>query len=70
MLKDSIILDLDENIKNDINEYNKSIRKYEGAASQISQYLNNSYLISQGQKEGIKSYGKMTDLLIAKYIRQ
>ena len=63
----SMISKLDGNVKKDIIEYNKAMSKYEGPVSQISESVNNSYLKSQGQTDGVKSYGKMTDLLIAKY---
>lgn len=39
--------------------------KYRTRASKISRRLNDAYLKSQGKKEGIASYGKMVDLLIA-----
>lgn len=63
----SIILKLDEKIKKDINDYNKKAIKYKSVISDMAGALNNSYLISQGQKDGIKSYGKMVDLLISSY---
>jgi hypothetical protein len=41
--------------------------KYRTRASKISRRLNDAYLKSQGKKEGIASYGKMVDLLIAEH---
>lgn len=63
----SIILNLDDKVINDINDYNKKMSKYKGKISYISSAINNSYLISQGQKAGIKSYDRMVDLLIYMY---
>lgn len=39
--------------------------RYRGPAERVSQAVNNAYLKSQGQKEGVRSYGRMVDLLIA-----
>jgi len=39
--------------------------RYRGPAERVSQVVNNAYLKSQGQKEGVRSYGRMVDLLIA-----
>jgi len=39
--------------------------RYRGAAERVSQAVNNAYLKSQGEKEGVRSYGRMVDLLIA-----
>jgi len=39
--------------------------RYRGPAERVSQAVNNAYLKSQGEKEGVRSYGRMVDLLIA-----
>jgi len=39
--------------------------RYRGPAERVSQVVNNVYLKSQGEKEGVRSYGRMVDLLIA-----
>jgi hypothetical protein len=39
--------------------------RYRGPAERASQAVNNAYLKSQGEKEGVRSYGRMVDLLIA-----
>jgi hypothetical protein len=39
--------------------------RYRGPAERVSQAVNNAYLKTQGQKEGVRSYGRMVDLLIA-----
>lgn len=39
--------------------------RYRGPAERASQAVNNAYLKTQGQKEGVRSYGRMVDLLIA-----
>lgn len=39
--------------------------RYRGPALELSRQVNNAYLRSQGQRDGIRSYGRMVDLLIA-----
>lgn len=54
-------------VKRDI-EYNNAFwSKYEGKVEKISDSVNNSYLKSNGQKDGVESYGRMVDLLLAEY---
>jgi hypothetical protein len=40
-------------------------QRYSGPVEQISTNINDSYLKSQGQADGVKSYGRMVDLLLA-----
>ena len=39
--------------------------RYSGRISRASRSVNNAYLRSQGQPEGVRSYGRMVDLLVA-----
>ena len=39
--------------------------RYSGRLSRASRSVNNAYLRSQGQAEGVRSYGRMVDLLVA-----
>ncbi|MBV7271512.1 DUF3810 domain-containing protein [Clostridium sp. PL3] len=41
--------------------------KYEGKVQKVANNVNNNYLKSNGEKEGVESYGKMVDLLLAEY---
>jgi hypothetical protein len=41
--------------------------KYEGKVQQASEKVNNNYLKSNGQSDGVQSYGRMVDLLLAEY---
>lgn len=54
-------------VKNDLNEINKYWARYEGPIEKASNKMNNVYLKSNNQKDGVKSYGRMVDLLIAEY---
>ena len=41
--------------------------KYEGTVSEIHDKVNDSYLKANGQQEGIESYNRMVDLIVAYY---
>jgi hypothetical protein len=41
--------------------------KYKGKAEKIANKVNNTYLKSNGQEDGVASYGRMVDLLLAEY---
>ncbi len=41
--------------------------KHKGKIEKVANNVNNSYLKSNGEKEGVESYGKMVDLLLAEY---
>lgn len=51
----------------DIQAINAHNQKYSGFISNISAEVNNAYLKANAQKDGIKSYGRMIDLLMAQY---
>lgn len=60
---------LNESVRTDLEEDRRFWRKYEGTASDISQELNSRYLKANSQEDGIKSYGRMTDLLLAYFFQ-
>lgn len=41
--------------------------RYEGAVSEVSNKVNDTYLKANGQDDGVKSYDRMVDLLVAYY---
>jgi hypothetical protein len=41
------------------------IARYRGRANELGRRVNDAYLKSQGQAEGVRSYGRMVDLLLA-----
>lgn len=59
---------MSDNVKKDFIEINKYWEKYEGPIEEASNKMNNVYLKSNNQKDGVKSYGRMVDLLIAEYM--
>ncbi|MDR0294267.1 MAG: DUF3810 family protein, partial [Oscillospiraceae bacterium] len=42
--------------------------EYEGPLRKTAEAVNNAYLQSMGQPEGIRSYGRVVDMLIALYL--
>lgn len=58
---------LDERIKADFDAYNRFWKKHQGAVSQVSSSVNNAYLKANNQIDGVQSYGRMVDLLLADY---
>lgn len=58
---------ISDDVKNDLRNNSDFWDKYEGKIDKISNEINNTYLKSNGVSEGVKSYGKMVDLLITYY---
>jgi len=54
-------------VKKDLEANNDFWRKYSGKIERLSTSVNNSYLKTNGQKDGVESYGRMVDLLLAEY---
>ncbi|WP_313339153.1 DUF3810 domain-containing protein [Sedimentibacter sp.] len=56
-----------EDVKNDLKYSSDYWRMFEGKTAEISNKVNDAYLKANNQKDGVKSYGRMVDLLIAYY---
>lgn len=57
---------LDGRVKYDLLMYSEFFDKYrENKAADVSDAVNNTYLVMQGTKEGTKSYGMVVDLAVA-----
>ena len=55
-------------IKKEIAAYSDFFEKYsDSVAANVSDAVNNSYLVSQGQTAGVRSYGLVTELAVAYY---
>lgn len=52
-------------VRRDVEAIRAWVERHRGPAMAMSERVNNAYLRSQGQKEGVRSYGRMVDLLIA-----
>lgn len=58
---------LSDGVRRDLrNEYD-FWHRYEGPVADISERMNDRYLKSNGQTDGVQSYGRMVDLLLAEY---
>jgi len=65
-----LVLTCSIGVINDLN-YNQIFwQKYSGPADNIGDKVNDTYLKSQNQKSGTKSYGAMVDLLLANYLKK
>lgn len=63
-----VINETDNRMRCEMQSYNKFFEKYrDSKASDITGAINDSYLKSQGQKNGTKSYGMVVDLAVAYY---
>ena len=53
-------------MKNDLKSYNEFFKKYaDSTASQVADNVNNSYLQANGQEQGTKAYGMITEIVTA-----
>jgi hypothetical protein len=59
---------VDPVVLRDFSDYNAFLSRYITPAKDISNAANDAYLKSQGQAEGVKSYGRMVDLLVAELL--
>jgi hypothetical protein len=61
----------DMRIRYEIISYNEFFDKYrKSVASEVSAVVNDTFLKSQGQAEGTKSYGRVVDLAVAYYTKE
>lgn len=58
---------ISKDVLSDLKNNSEFWKKYEGKIDDISNEINNTYLKSNGVSEGVKSYGKMVDLLLVYY---
>lgn len=56
-----------DDVKRDLQALNSFWKQYEGPVEEISNKINDTYLKANGQNDGVQSYGRMVDLLIAEY---
>lgn len=57
-------------VRKDLVNDNEFWQKYRGKVEEVANNVNNTYLKSNGQKDGVQSYGRMVDLLLAEYRRK
>lgn len=54
-------------LQRDLQDINDYWEKFEGPIERTSNKINNTYLKANNQKDGVESYGRMVDLLLAYY---
>ncbi len=54
-------------IRRDFNAWSEQCRKYDGFLKTTTDRINDAYLQSNIQRDGVQSYGRMVDLLLAHY---
>ena len=64
----SVYESLDDGPRSDLRRNNEYWEQYETKAAEVSETVYDSFLQSNGQEEGIRSYGACVDLLVAYYI--
>lgn len=58
---------LNEAVEADLQANNQFWENYDGAVAEMSNKMNDTYLKANGQKDGVQSYGRMVDLIVAYY---
>lgn len=56
-----------DGVRRDLRNEYEFWRRYEGPVADFSDRVNDQYLKSNGQRDGVQSYGRMVDLLLAEY---
>jgi len=60
--------DYSEGLSRDLAAYRAFWKSYEGEVNEGADRINDAYLKSNRQEEGVKSYGRMVDLLLADFL--
>jgi hypothetical protein len=58
---------LPKEVDKDLAANNAFWEKYETKVAEVAQQVNNGYLVVNGQEDGVKSYGRVVDLILAYY---
>ena len=58
---------LSDGVRRDLAANSAYWKQFEGPVAEISSQVNDSYLKANKQEDGVKSYGRMVDLLLADY---
>ncbi|MGF0033547.1 DUF3810 domain-containing protein [Bariatricus sp. SGI.154] len=59
---------LSTEVEPDLNANREFWARYDGAVAEVSNKVNDTYLKANGQADGVKSYNRMVDLIVACYI--
>ena len=58
---------LDPQAIEDLGENNRFWDQFEGTVAEVSTKVNDTYLKAHSQTDGVKSYGRMVDLMLVYY---
>lgn len=58
---------LGDGVKRDLAAHNAYWRQFETPVAEVASTVNSAYLEANGQADGVQSYGRMVDLLLAEY---
>lgn len=61
---------LDEAVESDLEANNAFWNRYEGPVSETAERINDTYLKANGQADGVESYDRMVDLIVAYFGEQ
>ena len=64
---EEIRLTLSEKIEADLKANSTFWDQYDGAVAEVADQINDTYLKANGQSDGVKSYGRMADLVVVYY---
>ena len=53
----------------DLQENNEYWDQYEGKVAEVSNQVNDTYLKLNDQKDGVQSYGRVVDLMLAMFLQ-
>lgn len=59
-----------EGLNRDLRAYSEFYKQYEGPVNEQATKVNDTYLKSNGQTQGVKSYNEMVDLLLEQFIQK
>ena len=58
---------LNDGVLQDLSVNNQYWKQFEGPVSDVASSVNDAYLKANQQQDGVQSYGRMVDLLLADY---
>ncbi len=67
---DSLYAALDAGAQADLRENSRFWSEYDGRAAEVSSQVNDTYLKANGQSDGVMSYNRMVDLMVAYYMQE
>lgn len=56
-------------VLDDLSAKNRHLARYEGPVNDFGSSVNNAYIQATGQPDGVQSYGRMVDLMMAWYLK-